>query len=399
MKILLRPFRYPVVRIFLKISRVEDLCSQNLVEQFLARILITAAKSYELVKITSLEKIYGEDLVKISAVPCETMATPEAPQLPLLPKYRRFQAETYTTPSSYTTTLEGVIYCPEYNLLLTEDREIISESVLSGWMNAHLKRGVTWEALHQENLEVISGYSSIIRGSPDSYSHAVIDNISRAFLLGHPEYSCIEEIKLLCPYPYPLQDLENYFLERLLPKNVSMYPVISGKLYYIEKLIFPSYLTEEGTHLLPSFCLDEIRSRFMPDRPRRKNKRILISRIKAAETLSKRHILNEQALYKELRGLGYQRYVLEDMTIADKIELFYDAESVIGAEGAGLTHCIFSEAINLLALTPRTAITPYFYFISKSLGHNFHYLLGEKNVHYTNFHVNVSQVMEVVSAF
>ncbi|MFT6332441.1 MAG: hypothetical protein ACJAW3_000778 [Lentimonas sp.] len=67
---------------------------------------------------------------------------------------------------------------------------------------------------------------------------------------------------------------------------------------------------------------------------------IYISRRKARL----RRIINEKSLIKYLTGKGFKIMVLEDLTLKEQIDLFYNAKFVLGAHGAGFTNLIFSSA-------------------------------------------------------
>ena len=54
------------------------------------------------------------------------------------------------------------------------------------------------------------------------------------------------------------------------------------------------------------------------------------------------------------------------MSIAEQIELFYDADYVIGVHGAGLVNIIFSSQINVLEIFPTSYVIPHYFYLSKS---------------------------------
>jgi len=86
-----------------------------------------------------------------------------------------------------------------------------------------------------------------------------------------------------------------------------------------------------------------------------------------------RSIVNENELVRALRPLGFERYRLERMPVADQIAIFSSAECVIGPHGAGLTNLAFCR--------PGTKVveisTPYrpwacFYEIAHHRGLDYH---------------------------
>jgi capsular polysaccharide biosynthesis protein len=123
-----------------------------------------------------------------------------------------------------------------------------------------------------------------------------------------------------------------------------------------------------------------------------------------------RHIINEDELFLQLRKLGFERYAPEELPIPDQIELFYDAEMVVGAHGSALTNILFSEGIKVLELNPVRAVHPYFYLLSKCIGgkHQFWFPAGGHNepepdgalpddAFQINFTVEVQEIVDLVS--
>jgi hypothetical protein len=348
-----------------------------------------------LVKSKTLHQLYDSNLSKLSVIKQEQLATPELSQLPpFISPFTAINRESYQIPEIFTTVLEDVLYCPKHNVILTPSRHVIAESVIPGPIEARSQ--CQWQTLLQSKIEPISGYCSVFRGDPFGYYHTIAENIPRVSLLDHPEYASIPEIKLLCPDPP--SPVEIYLLTKLLPANVVLTPVASDRLYQIDRLIFPSFLSHRGMPYLPAYYLEKLRSHLLPQRQREKKHRILISRAKSAGNDRKRHILNETALFNELSKLGFRLYILEDLSIMDKIELFYDAEMVIAPFGAGESHLVFSEAVDYLCLNATAKnIYPHTYYLCKALGHRLQYWFGTQSEVHENFTVNIPEVLELVS--
>ena len=387
-----------LAKIFTKVTTPTDLYGNNLVKKLLAKGLIRVATKEDLIRVVKLEDIYGSNLKKLHPIPPETISTPEVKQMTLdswfnNPQY--IQGETYTTPEIFTTVLEEVLYCPENDILLTKNREIIFESVIFDRMFINRKK-YDLKKIYLKKVEKISGYCSIFRGIPNEYFHKLADNIPRVYLLNQPEYADIKEIKLLCPEP--VHEVEQFLIPKLTPSNVSIVPVSTDRLYSVDKLIFLSFLTRWPVTYLPSPYLEKLRTEVLPPRPRKKKNRIYISRIKCVSAAKKRHILNEEELFNELSKIGFEKYILEDISIADKVELFYDAEIVVSPHGAGMAHIMFSEKIKVIDLLPSSSnCSPYFYYLCKSLGHQYHYLCADEPTIHHNFVVDIPKVMELLS--
>lgn len=353
-----------------------------------------------LLETTTVEAAYGRNQKRLRPFPSETVATPEVDSMPPFePSFKYLEGPDYTTHDIFTTVLEGVFYDPGNGIVLTKSRKILAESLFPNMdqitiFGAFLNKDFVLRKFFQKPVKVIPGYSSVYQGLPNGYYHKIIDLVPRCYLLNQPEYTNLDEIKLL--YAEPLAEVEKLMVPRLVPSNVRLTCLPPGKLYYLEKLILPTFLTQFGAGYLPAPYIKKIRDEFLPKRPSTRKNRIYISRAKSANQLKKRHILNEEELFGALSKFGFERYQLENYTLEEKIELFYDAETVVGAYGGGLTHILFSDKVNVLELQVMELMQTYYYYLAKSLRHNFRYLCSDKLNNRENFSVDVSKVVQIL---
>lgn len=91
--------------------------------------------------------------------------------------------------------------------------------------------------------------------------------------------------------------------------------------------------------------------------------RIYVSRQKVQSSRS-RKVANYDALVELLRDYGFTTYVLEELTFEEQVELFADADIVMGPHGAGLVNMLFANDPLVIELLPEYKKTPYFYYIS-----------------------------------
>lgn len=350
---------------------------------------------------TTVEKSYGQHYPKYYLFPSETIPTPEVKEMPPFDDpFKYLEGETYTTPDIYSVVLENVLFEPGNGVVLDSSRKILTESLYPHMdtitiAGALLNKNFVKRRISGKPIQKITGYCSLYQGLPNGYYHKFIDLIPRCYLLNQPEYQDIPEIKLL--YTEPYSETERILVPRLIPDNVTLTPLTEGnQLYEIEKLILPTFFTEFGSGYLPKPYLQKLREECLPKRPSQHNKRIYISRAKSAQGLKKRHILNEDELFNILQRFGFERYQLEDFSLLEKIELFYDAETVIGAYGGGLTHILFSEQVNVLELQIMAKTQTYYYYLAKALGHRYEFLFSDRENNRENFTVNISSVMDIL---
>lgn len=354
-----------------------------------------------LVKLTTINKLSSNGKIIIPIVATK-IATPEVKHMNFFDRAKHLQQETYSLPDIYTIVLDNVIYSPIYNALLTKSRKVIADAINT---NKTAKR-FSVSNLYRRKIEKIPGIYSIFRSTDNSYYHTLIENVPRLYLLDREEYRDFPEIKLL--FSSQPNKIEKYYLDKLLPENVKITVVKEEQIYLVEKLIFPTFMNRRFSGYLPLEYLEYFRKQILPQRPRNKVNRIFISRsTDRSKIIEKtlgigryeqptigrgRYILNEEEVFDVLKKYGFKKYVLEELSIPDQILLFYDADYVVAAHGAGLSNMIFSHQIKIMELFPTQFIVPHYYYLSKSLGHTYAYCCGKEEDIHANFRVNVSDL-------
>ena len=319
----------------------------------------------------------------------EYVSTSDASSINFLPDAKTLKSSRYITPDIFSLRLSDLYFCPEYSILHTKSRQIIEESIST---QKELNQ-FDAKAFYLKKTKTIAGVCSTFRSHKNGYYHTLIDNLPRLYLLHHSKFQEIKEISILLS-SQPTK-IEHFYLDRLLPKNAKVLLVDNHETYKLEDLIFPSFLSRRFSGYLPSAYIEWFVKKIAPNRPRKKTHRIFISRIPTHKG-RQRCILNEDELFKLLEPQGFKRYVLDHMTIEEQIELFYDAEAVVAAHGAGLTNTIFSEKIHILEFFPTQFVVPHYYFLSKALGHIYSYWCGQESGKSSNFEVDLSAVSSFI---
>ena len=310
---------------------------------------------------------------------------------------KHLESDTYNAPSVFSLTLEDILYySSKYHILLTKTFKAIAESI------GLVKRKSLQRYIKEINLikllfnqhEYISGYSCVARNFRNgNYYHCLIDNIPKIYHLSQEPYQSIPEINLLISGE--LSSAEEFFLTKMLPSNVKIKFVQENCCYHLEKCIVLQPLTQWMSGYLPETYINHFAEQTFPTRERNRKNRILISRKGA----SKRHLKNENELMSHLSLYGFKRYSLEDLTVEEQVELFYDAEYIIGVHGAGMSNVIFAENAKVLEIFPGSEIIPHYYFLSKSLGHNHQFFFADvsNNINEKAFEVDVAELMETLN--
>jgi capsular polysaccharide biosynthesis protein len=320
-------------------------------------------------------------------MPEKHVETPETTQMTFEAFSRDLSAPIYTAPAVYTTTLSGARYCSTTHCVLDERGALITESTGPGGRPLSFP---PWT--FDRPVRRISGLATSFRCCFNDFYHLLVDNLSRLDLLNFDPFRDYPSISLMCP---ELTPLERFFVEKLLPENVTIVETPPGYLYEPDQFLFNTFITSKASGYLRGPFVNRLRTRLglaSPNRPR--TERILVSRAQAPKG---RRILNEDDLFDALRPFGFERYILEDLPITEQIDLFHRAEAVVAPHGAGLSHLLFSPHTAVLELFASPIVIPHYYLLSKSLGHDYHFLTGSRAHHDENFRVVVSDVEARVS--
>jgi|SRR5690625_177711 len=178
---------------------------------------------------------------------------------------------------------------------------------------------------------------------------------------------------------------------RVVPPNCEVVCLDETRLYDVEKLIFTPF--KPSTAYLPDRYASMLRERLLPHRQPACNRRILISRRGA----NRRRIKNFHELETALSPFGFETVQPETLSMLDEIELFYDAEIVVGAHGSGLTNILFSHQTAVVEIFATPEIIPHFYVMSQWLGHDYRYVLGTgDDIYPTEYPIDVESVVAEV---
>lgn len=104
------------MRILEKISHKSNLTARK----YLTNLLVHEVK---------LEEQYKNSQRVHLSCSGQTIYIPETQQMNFFREIKHLQAATYSLPDIYTTTLQDVIYCTKFDILLTKTRKVISNSI------------------------------------------------------------------------------------------------------------------------------------------------------------------------------------------------------------------------------------------------------------------------------
>ena len=317
----------------------------------------------------------------------ESVPTPETATMDIEPFASYLEAPEYQCPEVVTTPLSNALYCPVNDCLMNQNRQVVRETTGPGGRVA----GLNCKALFRTEIEKLEGVWTAFRSPFNDFYHFLIDNLSRLDLLHFKYFKQFGTINVFCPGGPT--SLESYFLEKLNLPNLRAVDVAPDRLYQPDTYLFISFITRRASGYLRGPFIQRLHqslhlNALAVDRP--PAKKVYISRAFAKKG---RQIRNETALMNALAPLGFEAFVLEHLPIEEQINVFRSADCVVAPHGAGLANLIFSKSTRVIELFASDYVVPHFYLLSKSLGHQYTYVLGSQPHHDDNFTVDINSVL------
>ncbi len=271
-------------------------------------------------------------------------------------------------------------------------RNTVAESLNTGPESLNMGQEQTLRLvrrLSQPRPSSFSGTSTLLFSPNRNYYHSLVDNLARLCGLGLPP---LASTQVKAVYHEPLTAVERYVLDRIRPPNVSLEPLASRALVRAETLVLPSFPAWRYNGWLPQWYLDRLRTALLPDRPSRRSERLYIVR------RGHRRVTNEEELLRTLGRHGFRPVQLETLPFPEQVELFYDAEAVVAAHGAGLTNLLFANKALVVELSPTRMVFPHYVLMSHSLGHHHRFVLGTRATRWEEFETDPARVEDEVVA-
>ncbi len=133
---------------------------------------------------------------------------------------------------------------------------------------------------------------------------------------------------------------------------------------------FPGYLD-----WVPPETIDFLRQTFLPPVLPGASQRIYVSRARA----NYRQVINETEVIARLKKLGFVSVCLEDLSVAEQVNLFAAAQVVVSPHGSSLTNLVFCQpGTAVLELFAPNYVRTDYWMVSQSLQLQHYYLMGEK---------------------
>ncbi|MBC5991616.1 glycosyltransferase family 61 protein [Pontibacter cellulosilyticus] len=204
------------------------------------------------------------------------------------------------------------------------------------------------------------------------YYHWLFDVLPRLFLLQR-KFSLDEVDGIILDFtdlPFQRETLEllNFDFNKLIRSNNNWDFHIEA-----ENLLVPSLPSTLGT--INKWQCEFLRSSFLPSTKTQKfGKYVYISR----GIVGRRTIANEEELLPLLSRLDFQIFNLEQLSFTDQVNLFSNADVVVGPHGSGFSNIVFCKpGTTIIDIQHPDYINTCFWILSNQLNLCYHLFFGE----------------------
>jgi hypothetical protein len=271
-------------------------------------------------------------------------------------------------PENFVFTLPRGRIFGRHGLGITSENEVISNT-LQGWESHDLSSifpGQMMPQLKFSNLRI----AVIGLNGAASYYHWMFEVLPRLQLLLD---SRIEFDKIYIPeILYPFQKTT---LEKMGISENQIYEGCENTYIEASHLIIPSLITSQCcTH--PMWACQFLQNTFLEKSPNESTpeRKIFIVR-REFTTSSRRSIINEAEIFEFLQEQGFEKVILESLTVFEQATLFANAKIVVAAHGAGLTNLVFCQPkTQVIEIFHPDHLDQTYWFLSDQLGLKHHCL-------------------------
>ena len=185
----------------------------------------------------------------------------------------------------------------------------------------------------------------------DNYYHWTVETVPKIRYLQEFEAETGIDVTYLVPSEAPSWLEETLELLEIPSSKIQQ---ATERVYHAEQLILPSFPLRTRDDY--QWIVDRVLANASPDRTEiHAGSNVYISRANAVE----RHVVNEDEVMETLSEYGFERYLLEEHTVAENVTLFNEADMIVGAHGAGLTDLIYCADATVIELFGSKIKDPY----------------------------------------
>ncbi len=248
----------------------------------------------------------------------------------------------------------------------------------------------------KSNLQNVNYGMMLTHAYSNNYFHFIMDGLLKLVLVFALPQSATKNLKYVISSHESLREWQKDYLGILgidLEKCVFVdrKPVRVQKLLAVSPRRFQFYYSIDAVRKFRDLVINKLGcSNSEPD------KLVYISRTNS----NNRHIENEQEFVEELSHLGFRAYVLEEMSVAEQVELFSRARVIVAPHGAGLTNMIYCKQPRVIELFGSdNYFQGFFMTLCLGLGGEYAAIVGDKVYPNGNFEIDVPRVISRLKSY
>jgi capsular polysaccharide biosynthesis protein len=327
-------------------------------EQSLVRSIAAYLLEQPVVRSTAIQNVRT-----LAAAETVTLASPHDD--PFVPIGKYYREGSFVRPRIFVCDVPDAALHIGSGMVCTRDMEVLADFEYRVTHYPQIRKR------KPRNLKRLTGtYSTVNSCYATNIGHWWIDCLPRILSLAKVE----PKSKITLLMPVSLGAVHRESLESVLPSNFVVEYHPDTKWLRLEKFLWPSMASGRCNYFLPAeyneFMRRPIFKRFNLPARHSKTARIYISRSRARW----RRVLNEKAVCALLVRYGFKVVDLEDLSFREQVELFHQAEIVVGPHGAGLNTIMFSGDIHIVVLYSTQVPQNYFHTQAIGLGQKHHFL-------------------------
>lgn len=295
-----------------------------------------------------------------------------------LPAPYREQLGTVTYPQPVVLEIHNGKIRGRHAAVFTHDEQLVFESLIhrepyvnkTSFGRIHYPRSIGQLASQIFNTPRYDLICSIVNVYSEGYFHWVTEVLPRLSLIAEHRATTGQKIPILIdpdPPQWVLDSLHFLGFEDIVEWHSTFATA--------KKLIVPMALYTSG---VPSahatnWVSEQTKANLPEATPTFEAPRIYITRKNA----KLRRVINETAVIEHLSRFDFQVFELENLTFAEQVNLFSQAEWVIAPHGAGFANLIHSNEIRMIEFFEPGYINPCFYRLACGKNFAYGFLVGE----------------------
>jgi len=206
-------------------------------------------------------------------------------------------------------------------------------------------------------------------GAHNGYYHWILDSLTKIHVLNKFDFSLNDFDHIIVSGPS-----SKYKIETLKVLNVPL-----EKFHFIEEgnHIKTDYLVFIDTIRYHTQGTNFLKEYFKVDQLKTSNKLIFISR----EQAGFRNIIDQERLFDFLKDFGFEKVILENLTVHEQAKIMAEAKFVISPHGAGLANIVFCNPETVLfEIVPDEYANINYWFHSNFLDINYYSYISKSQL-------------------